>query len=191
MEIVFIRHGQAEHTLNVPDSLQESDPALTETGVKQARVLKDTIDLSPDDVLIISPVRRTLETALLLGETIPCIKIAHPLVSPRMFPLIPNGQTLPCDRILPVQLIARDFPSIKLAEGLSEQLWMQGINTFPEGKFNRWAEELIAWCRTFGKERIYIVSHDGTITSYRQYLNGNRLTRQDFPKETGYYRITI
>lgn len=191
MEIVFIRHGQAEHTLNVPDSLQESDPALTEAGVTQARVLKDTIDLSPDDVLMISPVRRTLETALILSETIPCTKIAHPLVSPRMFPLIPNGQTLPCDRILPVQLIARDFPNIKLAEGLSEQLWMQGINTLPEGEFNRWAEELTTWCRTFGKERIYIVSHDGTITSYRQYLSGNRLTRQDFPKETGYYRITI
>jgi broad specificity phosphatase PhoE len=43
VELVFIRHGQGEHTLNLPDSLQIQDPPLTKEGVYQAQSLQSQI----------------------------------------------------------------------------------------------------------------------------------------------------
>ncbi|MGC4379413.1 hypothetical protein WD019_21270 [Fictibacillus sp. Mic-4] len=47
------------------------------------------------------------------------------------------------------------------------------------------------WCKKFNKERIFIVTHDGTITAYRQFLMGEQLTRDDFLEETGWIKITV
>ena len=46
MELVFIRHGQGEHTLDLPKSLNTPDPSLTEEGIIQARTLKKHLPLS-------------------------------------------------------------------------------------------------------------------------------------------------
>jgi broad specificity phosphatase PhoE len=69
VELIFIRHGQGEHTLNLPDSLQIQDPSLTKEGVYQAQSLQSEITLNEKDIVIISPVRRTLETANILTKT--------------------------------------------------------------------------------------------------------------------------
>lgn len=68
MKIIFIRHGQGEHTLSPPESLQMSDATLTEKGVQQAQQLKQTFPLTNKDIIIISPTRRTIETALIWAK---------------------------------------------------------------------------------------------------------------------------
>ena len=95
MEIIFIRHGQGEHTLDLPDSLQIQDPSLTQAGVNQAEALQSQLTLTERDLVVISPVRRTLETAKILTKDIGCRKIVSPLVSPRMFPQILSGKPFP------------------------------------------------------------------------------------------------
>ncbi len=60
-----------------------------------------------------------------------------------------------------------------------------------ENEFNLIVEMFMKQCRILGKEKIYIVSHDGTITSYRQFITGEKLSRVDFPKETGWFKLTI
>ena len=40
MEIIFIRHGQGEHTVDLPGSLQIQDLSLTQKGVNQAETLQ-------------------------------------------------------------------------------------------------------------------------------------------------------
>ncbi|MFS0613305.1 hypothetical protein [Lederbergia ruris] len=39
MELYFFRHAQGQHVMNSPESLQMTDPYLTEVGVWQAEKL--------------------------------------------------------------------------------------------------------------------------------------------------------
>jgi broad specificity phosphatase PhoE len=161
---------------------------LTNDGVYQAKSLRTQFPLSESDIVVISPIRRTLQTACIWSKDIKCKKIVSPLVSPRMFPQNLEWKTLTCDRILYKKVIKEDYPTFTIDEGLPEELWSSGINTIPEQEFNVLAESFLEWCRSQSIERIYVVSHDGTITSYRQFIGGIKLTRKDFPKETGWFK---
>lgn len=143
MELIFIRHGQGEHTLNLPTSLQNPDPALTKDGTIKAKSLRNQFPLSEKDVLIISPIRRTLQTALIWSEGINCRKIVSPLVSPRMFPQNPEWNPLPCDGILTKEMIKDEFPGFVIDEDLPINLWIKGINTLPEYEFNSLADNFL------------------------------------------------
>jgi broad specificity phosphatase PhoE len=191
MEFIFIRHGQGEHTLDLPGSLQIQDPSLTKKGVNQAEALHSQFTLTERDLVVISPIRRTLETARILTKDISCRKIVSPSVSPRMFPQNPEWKTLPCDRMLDKELIKNEFPSFTLDEGLPEELWTSGINTMPEQEFSKVAETLLTWCKNQGVEHVYVVSHDGTINSYREFIRGEKLTREDFLTDTGWMKQSI
>ncbi|MDM5248059.1 phosphoglycerate mutase family protein [Lysinibacillus sp. G4S2] len=123
MDLVFIRHGQGEHTLDIPKSLQIKDPPLTAKGEKQAKLLRNQFPLTNDDILIISPTRRTLQTAFMWSENIDCRKIVSPLVSPRIFPIIPDKNTLPCDKIIDLEIIQNDFPTFEIDTNVPLDLW--------------------------------------------------------------------
>lgn len=68
MEIVFIRHGQGEHNLPVPDRLNMAHPRLTAEGRRQVSLLRGLFAFSDRELLIVSPTVRTIETANLLTE---------------------------------------------------------------------------------------------------------------------------
>ncbi|WP_406686578.1 histidine phosphatase family protein, partial [Rossellomorea vietnamensis] len=89
---------QGEHTLDLPGSLQIQDPSLTQVGVHQAEALRSKFTLTGRELVVVSPIRRTLETARILTKDINCRKIVSPFVSPRMFPQNPEWKTLPCDK---------------------------------------------------------------------------------------------
>ncbi|WHT47399.1 histidine phosphatase family protein [Sporosarcina thermotolerans] len=190
MDLIMIRHGQGEHTLDLPRSLQHNDPSLTALGIEQARKLKAQFPLVEDDVIFISPVSRTLETAAIFSENVNCRKIVSPLISPRMFPILPNKKTLPCDKILTLKKIKKDYPTFELDMESSAELWNDGINTMLDQVFEELARIFILKCRHLNKERVYVISHDGTITSYRQLITGQVLSREDFPSETGWFQLS-
>ncbi|UFT99271.1 phosphoglycerate mutase family protein [Radiobacillus kanasensis] len=191
MEVVLIRHGQGEHTLDLPQSLQISDPSLTEEGISQAKALRKQFPLTKTDVIVVSPVRRTLQTALIWSEAVACQKIVSPLVSPRMFPQKREWKTLPCDELLTREKIKDEFPDMSFDEDLSKEFWTKGINTSSDQEFKEIAEKFLEWCYQTGETRIYVVSHDGTISSYRQFITGKKLSRDDFPKETEWITINL
>ncbi len=186
VELIFIRHGQGEHTLHLPESLHIHDPSLTKEGVDQVESLRPQFKITDKDLVVISPVRRTLETANILTKDINCRKIVSPLVSPRMFPQIPEAKTLPCDTLLNKELIKGDFPGFTIEEEFSKEHWTYGINTMPEQQFRLVAETFLEWCKCQSVEQIYVVSHDGTINSYRECIIGEKLTRKDFLKDAGW-----
>lgn len=157
----------------------------------QSKTLKNRLPLSQTDVIIVSPIRRTIQTAQIWSEGIKCQKIVSPLVSPRMVPQNPEWQTLPCDEILTKEIIEDDFNDFHLEEELSNEWWLRGINKLPEKEFKIIAEEFLEWCKHIGNKRIYIVSHDGTITSYRQLIIGRKLSRNDSLKETGFLKVNF
>ena len=189
MKIIFIRHGQGEHTLSPPESLQMSDATLTEKGVQQAQQLKQTFPLTNKDIIIISPTRRTIETALIWAKEISCTLYVHPLVSPRMFPLLNPDQAYACDQILHYTKIKTDYPSLHIIES-SEEIWTNGINTISEEAFHRVAKAFMSWCKQLNQHTLYIVSHDGTINAYRSFL-GESVTRDHFLDESGSYIVHL
>lgn len=191
MELIFIRHGQGEHTLNLPESLHLSNPSLSIQGRIQAKKLRSILPLTPEDVLIVSPTLRTLQTASIWSENVECDKLVHPLVAPRIFPERLAATTLPCDELLDLERLQNEFPSFVPAPNLASSLWSTGINVLSEDEFNLLAEEFIGFCQSLQRGRIYIVTHDGTITSYRQKISGQQLTREDFLQETEWFHLVV
>ena len=140
-------------------------------------------------MLVISPLRRTLQTAYYWSEGINCKKTVNPLVSPRIFPPVTEGKTLPCDELLERKKIVNEFPGFQLENDLSEELWNNGINTIPNQEFQLLAEKFLKWCRLQVNSKIYIVSHEGTITSFRQIITGKKLSRDDFLGEASWLNM--
>ncbi|QKX52852.1 histidine phosphatase family protein (plasmid) [Planococcus glaciei] len=191
MELIFIRHGQGEHTTNLPESLQLGHPSLTVQGRLQAENLKSTLPLTREDILIVSPTLRTLQTASIWSENIECNKVVHPLAAPRIFPTRLAAKTLPCDELLDLERVQDEFPSFVPVPNLASSLWSTGINVLPDNEFNLLIEDFIDFCRSFQRKKIYIVTHDGTITSYRQNISGQQLTREDFLQETERFHLVV
>ncbi|HDR7792073.1 TPA: histidine phosphatase family protein [Bacillus luti] len=191
MKFVFVRHGEGEHTKYLPSSLQVSHPSLTEEGENQATLLQHAVSLRETDILIASPTLRTLQTATIWSAKVACQKIVHPYVSPRIFPYRDGANTLPCDRIIDQEMIKRIFPHFLIEKSTSKPLWEDGINTISENDFKQVVDEFLLWCYKLGAKKVCIVSHDGTITAYRQHVEKVVLTRADFLKETGIYEIDV
>ena len=191
MELIFIRHGQGEHTVNLPESLRLINPSLTSEGVIQAKKLRSSLPLTSEDVLIVSPTLRTLQTASIWSEGTDCYKFVHPLVAPRIFPTRLAATTLPCDELLSLERIQDEFSSFTPASNLTSSLWSKGINVLSEDEFVLLAEEFVGFCQSLQRERIYIVTHDGTITSYRQKISAQLLTREDFLEETEWFQLVV
>jgi phosphohistidine phosphatase SixA len=190
MNMIFIRHGQGEHILNPPDSLQIVDPWLTEKGIDQSSRLIDRFPITADDIIIASPTRRTIQTALHWDQKRKSQMIIHNAVGPRMFPLLPASRALPCDTPLPKEDIQSQYIHIPIMES-NLTSWNIGINAIEESLFEQMANEFIDWCRKQNKQKIYIVSHDGTISSYRKFLGEASITRNEFLGETGSYEVSI
>ncbi|WP_019533238.1 histidine phosphatase family protein [Paenibacillus ginsengihumi] len=192
MELLFVRHGQGEHNLNVPVRLNMDHPRLTATGRRQVERLKEEIAPGPDDLLLVSPTVRTLETANLLTDHLNCPrKYANPLVGPRMFPQHEGFTPVRCDIPLSYDRVGRDFPDFVRLEAEHDALWRDGINTMPEEPFRLLGLGLLAWARKQAAGRVIIVAHDGTITAYREVLGERGLTRRDFLGEAGVYRTVL
>lgn len=191
MKLIFVRHGEGEHTKDSPSSLQVPHPPLTDEGRNQAKLLQCNVPLQETDILIASPTIRTLQTATIWSAKVACQKIVHPYVSPRIFPYREGATTLPCDHIVDQGRIKKLFSNFSIEKSTNKQLWTEGINTISENSFQQIVEEFLLWCYELGAERICIVSHDGTITAYRQYLQKVVLTRADFLQETGIYEMDV
>lgn len=189
MELVFVRHGQGEHTIDPPDSLHRDNASLTRAGEEQAKTLRREFPLTKEDVIVISPTKRTIQTALIWSEGVACERIVSPHVSPRMFPQKSGWSTLPCDLLMNPSTIQKDYPNLNIDNQSS--LWREGINTLPEKDFQLISNEFLHWCKQQDKDKIYIVSHDGTITAYRQLILQQTLTRKNFLKELGWAKVRI
>ncbi|PYI51922.1 histidine phosphatase family protein [Paenibacillus flagellatus] len=194
MEIVFIRHGQGVHNTDIPDRLNVAHPRLTDKGRAQVRRLVSVFACTADDLFVVSPTVRTIETAdLLTAHLTAPHKMASPLVGPRMFPLPddPGRHAVRCDDVCPVSYVKRHHPDYITHEGDDVRLWTDGINTISPAEFRRLGDRLIDWIRRQGAARTFVVSHDGTITHYRALFKETGLTRNDFLGEAGWHRVVL
>ncbi|MCQ4088389.1 histidine phosphatase family protein [Saccharibacillus sp. JS10] len=187
MELIFIRHGHGEHLSNYPHRLHTLHPGLTQQGKDQVQELRQRIEIGPQDVILVSPMKRTIDTALKLTNEHRFI--VTPFVGPRMFPQNPEYTELLCDQIYTEQEVLASYSNIALLD-FDTECWKTGINKIPQAQFEVYATQLLNWIRS-RYEKAFIISHDGTITKYRTVLGETDLTRDDFLGEAGIYKINI
>ncbi|MGZ9583680.1 histidine phosphatase family protein [Paenibacillus marinisediminis] len=187
MELLFIRHGHGEHLLDYPHRLNTIHPGLTRYGMMQVNQLRQELPIQPDDIILVSPTKRTIETAHILTGHHPII--ISPLVGPRMFPQNPEFPIFTCDQIYSKDDIIK-FNKDAITLDFDVDCWEEGINRIAQERFESYAKQLLDWCKD-KPNRILIISHDGTITNYRILLGERGLTRRDFLGEAGVYKINI
>jgi broad specificity phosphatase PhoE len=162
-------------------------PGLTENGKMQVSQLSEQFVIFPNDLIIVSPTKRTIETALILTKNNNFL--ISPLVGPRMFPQNPEFPFLDCDQIYSKDEVTNLYKDVTILDfGLD--CWGEGINRIDQEIFEAYASQLIDWCEEKHK-RIIIISHDGTITNYRILLGENGLTRNDFLGEAGVFKTNV
>ena len=190
MELIFVRHGQGEHNLDVPGRLERKHPRLTQQGRRQVLELKRQLDMTANDLFVVSPTVRTIETLELLTCNMAEARLwVSPLLGPRMFPQNPAWTTLPCDIPLTRQETQAAYPWLRFRAEDDEKRWRLGINDRPQAEFETEASELLRWMRKQGNPRVFAISHDGTVQAYRELLGESGLSREDFLGEAGMYRI--
>lgn len=187
MEFIYIRHGHGEHLDDYPNRLNTLHPGLTEYGKFQVTQLRNEIRINPEDLVLVSPTIRTIETVTILKNSKDFI--ISPFVGPRMFPQNPELPFFACDHILSKTEITTRYGDIGFLD-FDLDCWTEGINTIEQVIFERYAKRLLEWIGESYK-RIFIISHDGTITNYRIFLGEEGLTREDFLGEAGVYRMKI
>lgn len=187
MEFIFIRHGHGEHLNDYPNRLNTLHPGLTEYGEFQVTQLRDKIRINSDDLVLVSPTKRTIETAAILKNSLDFI--ISPLVGPRMFPQNPELPFLACDHILSITEIRNLYGDVEILD-FSLDCWKEGINRIDQDIFEEYAKHLLDWLGD-SYNRVFIISHDGTITNYRIMLGEKGLTRNDFLGEAGVYQMIL
>lgn len=193
-ELIFIRHGQGVHNTDVPDRLNIENPSLTERGRGQVAALKSSFTFSDDDLFIVSPTLRTIETAnIITSDLVRPQKYISPIVGPRMFPMPehPEAHFSKCDLNYPLSTIQAEHSDFNVLQADDLKLWQDGINTMHEAEFSRLGQQLFEWIKQLQHQRIFIVAHDGTITCYRALLGEQGLTRAEFLGEAGFHRTTL
>lgn len=185
MELIFIRHGQGEHLLDYPNRLNTLHPVLTERGIFQVNQLRDQVSILNDDLVIVSPTKRTIQTAELLSNDF----FVSPIVGPRMYPQNPDYPSLKCDLIYSRNEIIEFVGEAGIMDfGLVD--WEEGINRMNQEQFETYGKQFLEWCLSM-RQRVFIISHDGTITNFRLLLGEKGLTRKDFLGEAGVFKINI
>src|SRR5690606_22188198 len=107
-------------------------------------------------------------------------------VGPRMYPQEIESPFLACDQIYSRTEILGLYGEAKILDfGLTD--WGEGINKISREQFQNYGKQFLEWCLA-KKNRAYIISHDGTITSFRELLGEKGLTRNDFLGEAGVYK---
>ncbi|MDH6671047.1 broad specificity phosphatase PhoE [Paenibacillus sp. LBL] len=187
MEFIFIRHGHGEHLNDYPNRLNTLHPSLTEYGKFQVTQLRNEIKMDPDNLVLVSPTKRTIETATIIKSGMDFI--ISPLVGPRMYPQNPELPLLACDLILSKTEITNLYADAGILD-FNLDCWKEGINRIEQEIFEGYAKQLFDWIGERYK-KIFIISHDGTITNYRILLGETGLTRKDFLGETGVYRMKL
>ena len=169
----IIRHGEAVH--NVQRGYPHRDPPLTEAGVQATKEIK--LSTSPD-LIIISPMTRTIQTAI---NIFPCLQQAGTFAVPvQIWPDLREANDAICNKGLNQRDIQSKFPQFDFSACHEE--WDYPNHTIQDAtaRSERVRRRLQDLSTTF--KNIVIISHRGLIA---YLVKGRRFS----PSEARSYRF--
>ncbi|KAI9845108.1 MAG: hypothetical protein M1837_005112 [Sclerophora amabilis] len=158
--IHFVRHAQGYHNVAIANHAMH-DPALTPLGEKQCRDLRSSFPyMDSVDLVVASPLRRTLNTALLSFQP----HIEKKGLTVIALPDVQETADLPCDTGSEPDILVRDFAGQPVDFGLVEPGW----NIKGYGKYGFTTKQLTAralrarkWLYARPEKEIIVVTHGG------------------------------
>jgi len=152
----LLRHAQAEHNVDPsPETYKKyRDPVLTELGRSQATALRNSFTQIPD-LMVVSPLRRTLQTALLglIGPDIPVVLNAD----------VQETAGWPCDTGSDIDVLKESFADTNLDFDRLPVDWnsKEGLWAPTEDALTARATRVRKWLRDRSEKEIVVVTHAG------------------------------
>ena len=155
-----VRHAQGYHNLSIAVHALH-DPALTPVGEEQCRTLKKKFpNMHSIDLVVASPLKRTLNTALIAFEPVLKEKGLNVIALPEL----QETSDLPCDTGSSPELLAKEFEGKPVDLSLVKPGW--------DSKRMKWAPTTTAiqkragdarrWLMARPEKEIVVVSHGRT-----------------------------
>ncbi|OJD32791.1 phosphoglycerate mutase [Diplodia corticola] len=196
--LILIRHAEALH--NVDKDYSIPDPVLSQLGLQQCTELRDHLRQGRErpqvselaeraELIVVSPMRRTLQTALLGLDWL--VEKGVPL---RLDAGWQENSDKPCDTGTPVSILATEFPSLDFRDvdpTYPEKVEPVATNPYA---FSRRAvvargQRCLAWLHDRPEKVIVVVTHSGFLRcaiSQRRYANADyRVFDFDEEKSSG------
>lgn len=161
--IYCIRHGQAWHNLHVANHAIR-DPSLTSWGEHQCHELSSNFPHKTEiDLIVASPIVRTLNTALLTFEDVIKSKNLKVLALPEL----QETSDLPCDTGIPPEELAKKFEGQPVDLSLVKPGWesKQGKFATTAVAIEARAREARQWVAARPEKVVVVVTHGSCISS--------------------------
>jgi len=172
----LIRHGEAWHNKLAGEKGPEvyldpqlTDPSLTPTGVSQAKSLQGKI--KGTDLLIVSPLERTIETALhIFGAIEDNTKLPLALALDQIREV--SGKHYP-DKRNPISSKKTRFPTIDFSHITEDEdkLWIKEHRE-PKEQVNARVSQFLDFLWTRPEQTITVVTHHGILDCIYELLTG-------------------
>jgi broad specificity phosphatase PhoE len=132
--ICIIRHGQAVY--NIQRGYPFPDPPLTKRGYQEASSIN--INFTPD-LIVVSPMRRTIETAFTaFGTTVDANK-ALPI---EVWPDLREAHDAICNHFSPVAVLQMEYPHLDFSECNAERTYEKHSHADAEKRAERVRRQL-------------------------------------------------
>ena len=161
--LYFIRHAQAEHNIDV-DKYGKSiltdrkyfDAELSLKGKEQRKCILEQDEIRSVDIIFVSPLTRTLQTAEILSD------INKPIVA--LEKVRERLGVRPCDKRKTISEQKLRFPKIdfSLCEDNKDTLWKLDHRETEEELKQR-IINFLKWVKELKHEKIAIITHNGYI----------------------------
>lgn len=160
-KIYFVRHAQGYHNIS-QENINLRDPDLTAYGIQQCKTLEQEFPHADDiDLIVASPMRRTLYTALQSFEKV----IKEKKLTIIALPELQETSTLPCDTGSSPAKLAEEFKDQPVDLSLLEDGWYskKGKWASTTSKITARAHTARLWLRNRPEKNIAVVTHGGLL----------------------------
>lgn len=157
-ELLLVRHAEAQHNASWSSHASTRDPELTERGVEQARLLGNHPRVARRDLLVVSPMRRAIETAVAaFGETPSCHTrvVISPLHTERC-----AKRAAACNSGSPKSELVARFPFMRAWEGFDElaEAWTPTVESDRAWKTER-VPAFLNWIERQPEDKVVVIGH--------------------------------
>ena len=169
MNIYFIRHAEGHHNVHTDNkhNLNIKYPCLTSKGEKQANDQQKILGEISMDVVIVSPLKRTIQTAISIFN----VEKDYILADEKIREIV----DCPCDLRRNTDIIKNEFPFIDFSEIDSiEKYSLKEAAT----SYNKRIDEFYFWLKNQKFKNIAIVTHGVFLLKFLEKY-GEKLGIQD------------